>query len=231
MYEQRTTKKGKLIAIEGIDGSGKNTICALLIERLRKEEHHVETISFPRYGEATAAPVEAYLNETVASASEFNPYQASVLYAVDRSFARFQIRSWLDAGSIVMLDRYVASNAGHQGSKIQNPEERKRFLSWLYQLEYELLEIPRPAVNIILHLPADIAHKRKLAQREASGSKTDAHEKDLQHLQNAEATFVWLAARYPDDFKLIECVEKGRELTREEVFEKTWAAVEPYAKC
>lgn len=217
-----------LIAIEGIDGTGKNTVCKALVEKLSAAEHSVKTLSFPQYGQPGAVPVEAYLSEKIAPAAQFNPYQASILYAVDRSFARFQIQTWLDEGHIIVLDRYVASNAGHQGSKIQNPEERKRFLAWLYQLEYELLEIPRPRVNIILHVPVHIAHQRKMAQKAAAAQDADAHEKDLNHLKNAEDTYIWLATRYPEDFKLVECYVDGRELTREEVFEKVWGVVKPY---
>src|SRR3989344_3448879 len=128
--------KGKIFVIEGPDGSGKRTQTGLLKEYFGSLGRRSEVISFPQYGTKSAGPVEEYLNGKYGNAADLNPYAASVLYAVDRFDASHNIRDLVKNGVIVILDRYIDSNAAHQGGKISDLKERDAFLRWLYELEY-----------------------------------------------------------------------------------------------
>ncbi|HDH07740.1 MAG TPA: thymidylate kinase, partial [Candidatus Moranbacteria bacterium] len=145
-------KIGKFIVIDGTDGSGKATQTKLLVERLKNDGHDVEIADFPQYGKKSAGLIEKYLNGKYGSAEEVGPYRASIFYACDRYDASFKIRKAVEEGKIVISNRYVTANMGHQGGKIKDPEERKKYFNWLYNLEYETFSIPRPDLNIILHV-------------------------------------------------------------------------------
>jgi len=211
--------------IDGIDGSGKSLQAELLINRLKKENYPVEIISFPQYGQKSAAAIEEYLNGLYGTAEEVGPHRASVLYAVDRFAAAPKIRNWLQENKIVIANRYVSSNMGHQGGKIKDNEERKKFFEWNDDLEYNIFGIPRPDLNIILHVTASIAQELvdKKAAREYLGNtkKRDLHEADIEHLKNAEKTYLEISTSFPD-FHLIECVENENILPPDKIHEKIW---------
>lgn len=216
------------ILIDGIDGSGKSIQTELLINRLKKEGKAVEVVSFPQYGQKSAAPIEEYLNGFYGTAEEVGPFRASILYAVDRFAAAPKIKKWLAEGKIVVANRYVASNMGHQGGKIVNFEERKKFLAWNDDLEYNIFQIPRPDLNLILHVPAEIAQQlvdRKAKREYLRGTKRDIHEDDLQHLKNAEKSYLEIAKTFPN-FILIECVKNNKLLSIESIHEKIWSVVQ-----
>ncbi len=220
--------QGIFIAIEGTDGSGKGTQTELIIDRLTKEGHKVKQVHFPRYGERSAALVEDYLNGAFGTAEEVGPYRGSILYACDRYAASFDIKQWLAEGNIVIANRYIASNMGHQGGKITDPEERKKYFTWNYELEYTIFGIPRPDINIILHVSAETAQMlvdKKPAREYLHGKKRDIHEDDLNHLKNAENAYLGLASSF-SDFTLLECEYEGRLLSIEEIHEKLWEKVQ-----
>ena len=204
--------KGRFIVIDGADGSGKATQTKLLVNRLRQTGCQVAMADFPQYGAKSAGLVEEYLNGKYGPAKKVGPYRASIFYACDRYDASFKIKQWLKQGKIVIANRYVASNMAHQGGKIKNPLERKAYFDWLRELEYEIFAIPRPDLNIILHVDAQIAQKlidSKGHRDYINGAKIDMHEADLQHLRDAEMVYLELANNYPD-FKLIKCTANGR---------------------
>lgn len=209
--------------LEGTDGTGKATQLALLKARLEKEGVLFRSDAFPHHGDPSAAAVDLYLSQEIAPVDEFGPYCASVYYAVDRSFRKFTIAGWLKEVDIVLLDRYVASNAGHQGGKIKDEQAREEFLAWLYDLEYSRLGIARPDLNIILHLPAEIAQERKRSQKLAFGGVAlDAHEQDLKHLKAAEESYLWLARIHPEEYVVVSEMDGGRELTPDEAHNRVW---------
>lgn len=214
-------QRGKLIVIDGIDGSGKATQTKLLAERLRRAGSAVRTIAFPRHGNESAWLVSEYLSGKYGNAEEVDPYQASLFYALDRYDASFQIRDWLSRGQTVIADRYVTANMGHQGSKISNPLERKLFFDWLYRLEYEILNIPRPDLNIFLHLDSDLA--RQLIDGRNKFNQ-DIHEKDSGHLKRTEETFLEIARTY-HNFVIIECANQNGILPPEEINDLIWRQV------
>ena len=215
--------------IEGTDGSGKGTQTDLLVERLKAEGHAVQSISFPRYGERSAAMVEDYLHGKYGTAAEVGPYRASIFYAADRYAASTEMKTWLDEGKVVIANRYVGSNMGHQGGKIADPEERSRYFTWVRDLEYTIFGIPKPDVNLILHVPAEVASAlidQKEDRAYLQGKKRDIHEADLAHLKAAEVSYLDMAARFPE-FTLVECAPNGELLSRELIHDLIWQQVAP----
>ncbi len=211
--------------IEGTDGSGKSVQTELLRNHLVTEGRAVEVISFPRYGEKSAIMVEEYLAGNLGSLNEVTSRQASIFYAVDRYAAKKQILGWLAEGKIVISNRYVGSNMGHQGGKMSDPEERRKFFEWNYDLEYNIFQIPKPDVNVILHVRAETTEKLINQRAEAQHRVKDIHEKDLNHLKNAEMAYLHMAEIFPE-FKLIECEEGERLLSTEEIHAKIWNIIQ-----
>ncbi len=220
-------KRGRFVVIDGTDGSGKATQTQMLMDTLKAEGFEFEVADFPQYGQKSAAMVEEYLINK--KYGQVNPYAASTFYAIDRFDASFKIRKWLEEGRVVVSNRYVTASAGHQGGKISDQDERNKFFSWLNRLEYEIFGIPRPDLNIILHMPAEMA--QKLAQKKwedqkeyMNGKKTDLHEEDLNHLKNAEKVFIEISNLFPNT-KLVECLDGERLLSPQEVHNKVWEMV------
>ncbi len=218
--------KGRFIVIDGTDGSGKATQTNLLVEELKLSGYEVEMTDFPQYGTKSAGLIEEYLNGKY---GQVGPEAASIFYAIDRFDASFKIREWLTAGKIVISNRYVTANAGHQGGKIADDMERLKYFKWLDNLEYNIFNIPKPDLNIILHMPAEMAQalvdKKSAGQREyANGKKRDLHEADINHLKNAEKVYLQIAQLFPNT-KLVECVKAGELMPPEEVHNKVWELV------
>lgn len=211
-------KRGKLIVIDGTDGTGKGTQTKILVENLKKLGYKVEVEDFPRYGEKSAGLVEEYLNGTYGTASELGPYIPSTFYAVDRFAASFRIRENLKKGVIVVSNRYVTASMGHQGGKMAKSADRNKYYKWLTNLEYKLFKIPQPDLNLILHMPAHVAQglvDRKAPRKYIHGFKRDIHEADLKHLQAAEKNYLEIHKKFK--YPLIECYKDGRILSIEEV--------------
>jgi len=219
--------QGKFIVIDGTDGSGKGTQTEILVNKLENLGLNVAKADFPQYGQASAGLVEQYLNGEYGKAENVGPYRASIFYACDRYDASFKIRKWLEQGKIVISNRYVTANMGHQGGKIKNREERRKYFDWLYELEYKIFNIPKPDLNIILHVDAGIAQKlvdQKGHRDYVNGVKRDIHEADLNHLRQAEQVYLEIAKIF-SDFTLIECVKHGVIMTREEIHNLIWAKI------
>jgi dTMP kinase len=223
-------RKGKFFVIEGIDGSGKSTQTKLFCDYLKKKGEKVVKMSFPQYGKNSSKLVENYLRGDYGSSKKVGPYRASIFFACDRYDASFQIREWIEEGKIVLVDRYVSSNAGHQGGKINNPEKRTHFLKWLYDLEYNIFKIPQPDKVFILKTSPEVARKmsgrvtdEEKKKKKASflgKKKQDIHEVNLKHLDNALKSYLELAERFPDSFEVIECLKDGELLPIETIHQK-----------
>jgi len=219
---------GKLIVIAGIDGSGKATQTALLTERLRRRGFDVGSIEFPQYENSFFGRVVArYLRGEFGRGHEVSPYLASILYAGDRWEAKERLAAWLHAGKIVVCNRYVSANKGHQGGKIEDPDERKRFLQWLDTLEFEVFGIPRPDLVMVLHVPVDIASGlvRAKAPRSYVDGGRDTHEKDSLHQRRAQEAFLEMAAAQPNCVR-IDCAPHGRLLSESEVADLVWQRIQ-----
>ncbi|MFC1732945.1 dTMP kinase [candidate division KSB1 bacterium] len=209
-------KRGKLFVIEGTDGSGKATQTDLLVKQLKKEDYSVETIEFPQYGKESAKLVEQYLAGDFGPADKVDPHEVSKYYAWDRKDAAPQMWKWLNEGNIVIANRYQQSNKGHQGSKIKDPEERKRFMDWLDELEFNKYNIPRPDKVIFLHVPAEIAQKLVTKR----GNEKDIHEADLQHLKDTEQSYMEIAEK--EGWIIIECIKDGKLMSISEIQGLLW---------
>lgn len=218
------TGLGKLIVIDGADGSGKNTQTNILLERLRNQGYMVSKADFPQYGSKSAGLVENYLNGKYGRADDVNPYLASVFYAMDRYDASFSLRERLQNSEIIVSNRYTSSNMGHQGGKFQSIEARKKYFEWLDRYEHEFLKIPRPDLTIILYVPVEYSQELLKTKGEREYIKIgdqDIHETDIVHQNRATRTYVEMCNLFPN-YELINCVQDGRLLTIEEIAEIVW---------
>jgi dTMP kinase len=199
------------IAIEGGDGSGKATQTELYstyaVNVLKRD---VLKLSFPRYGEDSAYYVERYLNGDYGASNDVPAELGSLPYAIDRFAASKEIREFLEKpNSLIISDRYVASNLAHQGVKLTDPEERKKFYERTMKTEYEVLGIPRPSKNIVLLMPSHYmqANVDKKSARSYTTMKRDIHEADADHLEKAKANYSELCDLYPNEFIAIQCID------------------------
>lgn len=200
--------KGKLIVIEGLDGSGKATQAGLLVEALAAQGKAVRKISFPDYGSDSSALVKMYLaGEFGGEPGDVNAYAASSFYAVDR-FASFK-RDWgqfYREGGIVVADRYTTSNAIHQCCKL--PEAQwADFLTWLFDYEYHLLGIPAPDVVIYLNVDPAVSQRLMTARYQGDESKKDIHEGNLAYLRRSQEAAAY--CRRTLGWQEIECSRGG----------------------
>ena len=200
--------KGKFVALEGSDGSGKGTHTELLVDWLRNTNHSVTVVDFPQYHQPSAYFVEQYLNGHFGPLESIDAYRASLFYALDRYAASFKIHEALDRGDVVVANRFVGSNMAHQGGKIQDAKQRHAYIEWDIHLEFDILGIPRPDLNVVLSMPPKAASRLIDQKGERSfiesGSR-DIHEQDESHLNNAYKTFNELCELYPDQFLRINC--------------------------
>lgn len=220
---------GKLIVIEGTDGSGKSTQFRLITQRLEQENTAFRRIVFPRYDQPSSALIKMYLGgEFGDKPSDVNGYTASAFFAVDR-FASYK-QDWgkyYEDGGLILSDRYTTSNAVHQSVK-QPENERGEFLRWLYEFEYDKLGLPRPDLTIYLDVPTDFTEKL-LRRREAdTNTKADIHEKDMQYLAACRQAGKAAAEFY--NWTVIQCVRNGAmrsiEDIHEEIYQKVKACLE-----
>lgn len=217
---------GKLIVIEGTDGSGKATQAKLLYDRLTKEGYECKVLDFPQYGEFSAAMVEAYLNGKFGSSKDVGPYRASIFYAIDRYAKSHDMQRWLKEGKVLICNRYVTANVGHQGGKFQESKSLKEFIDWLYDLEYHIFGMPKPDMVIFLHMPPEIGQKlvEKKGHRDyVGGEKKDLHEADISHLKDAERAYIFAAKN--EGWNIIKCSEKEEPLPIDSINAKIFELV------
>lgn len=223
--------KGKLIVFEGVDGSGKATQARRLLVRLRRGGVRARYVDFPRYGQGFFADLVArYLKGEFGPAAAVSAYLASVLYAGDRWEARPAVVRWLKAGALVVCNRYVSANKGHQAGKIRSASGRREFLRWLDRLEHDVFGLPRPDLVILLDVPVRVAGKlvgRKEARSYIGGRRRDVHEADAGHQRRAAAVYRWLA-RTEKGWRRICCAPHGALLSPEQIGEEVWRIVQRF---
>jgi len=215
---------GKLIVIEGTDGSGKSTQFALMSQRLTAEGREFRHIVFPRYSEPSSALIRMYLGgEFGSSPADVNAYAASAFYAVDR-FASYKQDwgQWYEDGGLVLSDRYTTSNAVHQTSKVPKAEQPE-FLKWLYEFEYDKLQLPRPDLTIYLDVPTSYTETLLRRREAATNTHADIHEKDMDYLATCRAAGKAAAEFY--GWTVIECVRDGAMRSIEDIHNEIYGHV------
>lgn len=190
---------GRLIAIEGIDGSGKGTQAALLRDALIADGRQTALLSFPRYQHTFFGQrIGEYLNGRYGGLADVHPFLVSLLYAGDRLESRALLLQTLDTHDVVILDRYVASNIAHQCAKL--PEDQQLELeNWIEHIEFDLNRLPRPDITFMLDLPARSAQQliARKAQRSYTDQAADLQEADADYLERVRGVYLRLAAREP----------------------------------
>ena len=212
---------GKLIVIEGTDGSGKSTQFKLLTERLAAENHTFQKLVFPQYSEPSSALIRMYLGgEFGLNPSDVNAYAASSFYAVDRYASYKKVwGKWYEEGGLVVSDRYTTSNAVHQASK-ETGEKQQEFLKWLYDFEYNQLGLPRPDLIIYLDVPTDFTEAMMRRREADTNTHADIHEKDLEYLATCRRTGKAAAEYY--GWTVIQCVKDGAMRSIEDIHEELY---------
>ena len=213
--------KGRIIVIEGLDGSGKGTQSKILMEKLA-EKYRVKKISFPDYESPASAPVRMYLGgEFGDDPSCVNPFAAASFYAVDR-VASF-LKDWkkdYEEGVLFVLDRYTTSNMVYMTSKLP-VDQWDDFISWLSEFEYDRLGLPRPDGVIYLDMPTEVSQKLMSGRYNSDESKKDLHEKNVDFLNSCRKSALFAAQN--QGWSVISCSENGEPRTIEEISEEVYA--------
>ncbi|MFG0332181.1 MAG: thymidylate kinase [Maioricimonas sp. JB049] len=186
-----------LVAIEGIDGSGKGTQAARLQQSLRDAGRTAALASFPRYDQtAFGRKIGDFLNGRFGRLDEVNPFLVSLLYAGDRFESKAALHDAIRNHEVVIIDRYVPSNIAHQGAKLGG-SERDELIDWIEQVEYDIYALPRPDLVVLLDLPAASAQKliAKKSARTYTDQAADLHEEDCGYLAGVRDLYCQLAAR------------------------------------
>ena len=215
---------GKLIVIEGTDGSGKSTQFRLLTDRLEAEQVKFQKLVFPQYSEPSSALIRMYLGgEFGKSPSDVNAYAASAFYSVDRYASYRKVwGKWYEDGGLVVSDRYTTSNAVHQASK-EPEDKRENFLNWLYDFEYDKLGLPRPDLVIYLDVPTDFTEKMLRHRETETHTHADIHEQDMQYLATCRQMGRAAAEHY--GWTVIRCVRDGAMRSMEDIHEEIYRHV------
>jgi len=195
-----------MIAIDGIDGTGKGTQAKMLEEYLIKKGFKAKVVSFPKYGSFFGKMISEYLNGVYGSLYSVNPKLSSLLYAQDRNYY-FQTET-VSTNEILIFDRYVNSNIAHHSSKIDE-KDRESFIDWIIELEYKTNNIPKPDISFILDLEVDnsIKNVAKKKKREYTEATHDLHESNFEYLKETRKIFLSLAGK--NNTYLIKCDNNG----------------------
>ncbi len=211
---------GKLIVIDGIDGSGKTTQIELLKKYFASQGRilEVKVISFPRYEDNLYGKlIRRYLEGEFGTTTQVNPYLVALAYAGDRVLAKPQVEAWLNKGKVVIANRYVSSSKAHLGAHLPGEHyQREEFMSWIDQLEYQTNGLPKPDLTILLNVDP------KIGQKNVAGKHKDIHEQDIQHLSEAAKIYLELS-QAEENWQVVNCMEGDKMQTKEKIHQKITA--------
>lgn len=214
-----------LIAIEGSDGAGKETQSELLKKWFVGKGLKVGSVSFPRYKQTAGGWFlwEALKgdNKDAYTFSTVEPYAASLPYTADRRESLPFLKREIEMNDVFIFDRYVESNLLHQGGKFATNEERDAYGQWLYNLEYGMLGLPVPHVVVYLRIPFWLSQARAERRAQETGGQLDAVERDSDYVRKGHEGGIFYAEKF--NWEIVDCLEEGHELAREEVHEKVVA--------
>ena len=221
---------GKLFVIDGTDGSGKQTQFQKLQERLTEEKIDYKTVSFPNYDSPSSALVKMYLSgEFGKNAKDVSPYIASSFYAADR-YATFKTgyKEYYDNGGIILADRYTTANMVHQAGKIADKTERKKFLDWLCDFEFNMYGLPVPTEVFFLNMPVEKSLEliKNRENKFTHQAQKDIHESDPNHLIDAYNAACDVAKDY--NWFEISCMKNGELRTIEDIHEEIYNEVKKH---
>jgi len=222
------TTRGILIAIEGIDGSGKHTQAKLLEHALSSKGHSVYATGFPQYDSWFGSMVGKFLNGDYGALGTVDPHFSALLYAGDRFEAKWRLESVLNEGKIALVDRYVGSNLAHQVARA-SAEKRSEFLRWIEHLEYSVYGMPREDLILYLRVPPSAAQKLvgQKSERKYTQETHDIQEKSLRHLEDAAEMYDMLSRSRP--WATIQCydAQSGTLRLPEDISGEVFSAVQP----
>lgn len=218
---------GKLIVIDGTDGSGKETQMNILQENLKKNNIDFKKVSFPNYDSPSSSLVKMYLSgEFGTDPKSVSPYVASTFYAADR-YATYkkELEEYYENGGLILADRYTTANMVHQAGKIKDKEERTKFLDWLWDLEFNIYKIPKPDKVFFLNMPIEFVEEliKNRKNKFNENQQKDIHERDEGHLRDSHKAACEVAKDY--NWNEIKCVIDGKLRTREDIGEEIFKAV------
>lgn len=223
---------GKLFVIDGTDGSGKQTQFLKLKNRFDEEGIKYMHVSFPNYDNPSSSLVKMYLSGDFGqNANDVSPYVASTFYAADR-YATFKTKfeKFYETGGIILADRYTSSNMIHQTGKIKDKDERKKFIEWLFDLEFNIYKIPKPDKVFFLNMPPKQSLKL-MENREnkfTHGMEKDIHEKDANYMIESYNAACELAKEY--DWCEIKCIKDNEIRTIDDIHEEIFEEVRKILK-
>ena len=223
--------RGKLIVIDGIDGAGKATQSAKLIERLATEGYATATFDFPQYDQFFGKVVGRYLRNEFGPVQQISPYLSNYLYAADRWSQREAIETALAAGQIVIMNRYVPSNLAFGAARLP-VRQRAAFRTWTKELEYEQFGIPREDLTLFLSISVKLSQQLLRSKNDRSylkGRKRDANERDQTFMETVAHEYEQFCQREPTA-QLIHCEQQDQLLTIDQIHERIWGAVESLIK-
>jgi dTMP kinase len=206
-------QRGLLIAVEGIDGSGKHTQARLLEHTLLSRGYSVFATTFPQYESWFGHMVGKFLNGDFGPLEAVDPHFSAMLYAGDRFESKPRMEAALNGGQIVLVDRYVSSNLAHQVARAP-AEKRSEFLRWIEYLEYSIYGLPKEDLILYLRVPPSQAQKlvAQKSQRNYTQKTHDIQEKSLHHLEDAAEMYDMLSRRKP--WATIQCFDAAQNALR-----------------
>ena len=221
---------GKLFVIDGTDGSGKQTQFDKLQERLKKDGIDFRVVSFPNYDSPSSGLVKMYLSgELGENAKDVSPYIASTFYAGDR-YATYitGYKDYYEKGGIILADRYTTANMVHQAGKIQDKEEREKFLNWLWDFEFNLYGLPIPTEVFFLNMPVEKSLEliKDRENKFTHAEKKDIHERDKNHLIDAYNAACYVSKKY--NWYEVKCVKENKIRTIEDIHEEIYNEIKKH---
>lgn len=221
---------GKLIVIEGADGSGKATQTKLLVERLVRENIPQFTIDFPQYdNNVFGGFIRECLKGEHGDFVGFDPYIASIPYACDRFESKSKIVQALERGETVVMDRYVSANQIHQGGKIKDADAREKYLKWIDKVEHEIFGLPRPDLIIYLDVPYSIVKNLVQERIAKEGGARDLVEENAEYLINSQKAALDIVMQ-KGSWTKVSCADGEAMMSRESIHEKIWEKVKEVLK-
>ncbi len=230
-FESMSHRKGKLIVIDGTDGSGKGTQTELLLKYLDENKIKNKYIDFPRYYTSFHGQmVGRYLSGEFGSLESSSPYLTSLFYAMDRLTARDEIVDWLEEGNTVVANRYTTSSMAFQTARIDK-DKREEFLKWLYEMEYKEHKLPKEDIVIFLYVPVEISQKlieQKAKRDYTKGQKKDINEANVAYQKEVLSLYLELSKKYKH-WEVIKCTDfQGKLLSIPVVQKKIVAALKKH---